>query len=262
MLLTLTLLCAPITVPFLQEVVQEPTPVVLQKVEPRTKVAFPVEASWAGGKTVQHLLGVGVRDKTIFKVKVYALGLYVDPAGAAKALAAWNPQTLGVGTGEGEMKAFYKKVRKDEKFYKALLSGAFSKTMRWVFVRDVDGEDIAEAFADSLEPRLKALEKKERNSKGAEERVAAATKSLAALKSWFTEELEEGTELVFAWHPGGDLVVTQDGKEIGKLTSRHVCHALFDTSLGEDSVTPDARDDFPTGLAGLFSLAATLPSKE
>ena len=134
--------------------------------------------------------------------------------------------------------------------------------MRWVFVRDVDGEDIAEGFADSLQPRLEALKKKERKSKGGEERAAAAVVGLEALKSWFTEELVEGTELVFAWHPGGKLVVTKDGKKVGALASRHVCHALFDTSLGEDSVTPDAREDFPTGLTGLFEAADALVAKD
>ncbi|MDP6942073.1 MAG: chalcone isomerase family protein [Planctomycetota bacterium] len=213
------------------------------KVEPRTELEFAQVATWPGSKTSQTLLGVGVRDKTFLRVKVYALGLYVDPVGAAKALDKWQETSV-------------KKMQKDNKFYDALLNGKFSKTMRWVFVRDVDGEDIAEAFEDSLEPRLKTLAKNEKGKKGSEARAAAAKTGLKTLKSWFTEEIEDGQELVFAWHPGGKLIVQLEGKLIGELTSEHVSTALFDTAIGEDTVAEDAREDFPTGVSMMFEIAS------
>ncbi|MDP7246266.1 MAG: chalcone isomerase family protein [Planctomycetota bacterium] len=214
------------------------------KIEPRTELEFAQVATWPGSKTSQTLLGVGVRDKTFFRVKVYALGLYVEPVGAAKALEKWKETSV-------------KKMKKDNKFYDALLNGKFSKTMRWVFVRDVDGEDIAEAFEDSLEPRLKTLAKNEKGKKGAEARASSAQEGLKTLKSWFKKEIEDGHELVFAWHPGGELIVRLEGKVLGELSSEHVCTALFDTAIGEDTVAEDAREDFPTGIAMMFEEATS-----
>ncbi len=212
-------------------------------IEPRTDIEFANSAVWPGSKTAQSLMGVGVRDKTFLRVKVYALGLYVDPIGANKALAKWKDTSV-------------KKVQKDNKYYDALLNGDFSKTLRWVFVRDVDGEDIGDAFEDSLEPRLADLAKAGKAKKGNEERVAAGEAGLKKLKSWFTKELEDGHELVFAWHPGGKLTVRHEGKVIGELVSHNVCVALFDTAIGEDTVADDARDDFANGRARIAEHAA------
>jgi hypothetical protein len=212
-------------------------------VEPRTEIEFANSAVWPGSKTAQTLMGVGVRDKTFLRIKVYALGLYVEPTAAAKALSKWE----GVES---------KKLRKDDKFYDALLNGDFSKTMRWVFVRDVDGEDIAEAFADSLEPRLKKFAADEKDKKGAEDRAKAAQAGLTTLKSWFTKEIEDGHELVFSWHKGGKLIARLEGKLLGEFTSQHVCVALFDTAIGEDTVAEDAREDFPNGCARVFEHAS------
>ena len=75
------------------------------------------------------LLGIGLRTKTILKVKVYAIGLYV----ADSALS-------------GPLKD---KIGKPE-LYQELVAGDFKKKVVMKFVRDVSTEQIRDAFRDAL----------------------------------------------------------------------------------------------------------------
>jgi len=75
------------------------------------------------------LLGVGLRTKTMLKVKVYAIGLYVADS------AISGPLKGKAGTPE---------------LYKELLSGDFKKKIVMKFVRDVSTEQIRDAFRDAL----------------------------------------------------------------------------------------------------------------
>ena len=75
------------------------------------------------------LLGVGLRTKTIAKVKVYAIGLYV----ADSALAG----SLKGKAGTPEM-------------YRELVNGDFKKKIVMKFLRDVSAEQIRDAFREGL----------------------------------------------------------------------------------------------------------------
>lgn len=232
------LAAALLAVPALAQDPSQPVPTVE---EPRSEVEFPRWMDFPGGKQPLHLLAVGLRTKTIFAVKVYAFGLYLDARAAAAALRDYR----GLRP---------KDRRKSRAFYRALLNGDFSKGLRWVMTRDVDGEDIAEAFAESLEPRL---EKLARSAKP--EVVAADRAALARFKTFFSDELEEGTELVFAWHPGGRLVTRIGGKVMGEVKSHNLALALFDVYLGSDPISEDAKEAFADALPGFLDLAAGLP---
>lgn len=210
--------------------------------EPSTEVAFPQWLVFPGAKTELHLLDLGVRTKTIFAVKVYAFGLYLEARPAAKALAAWQDVDV-------------KKRRKDEGLFRSILDADFAKGLRWVMVRDVDGADIAEAFQESLEPRLRALAK---TAKADE--VEAAKQALTTFKGYFGAELTEGTELVFAWQPGGRLVTQVGGKVLGEVRSRHLCQALFDVYLGTDPISADAKQAFADAVPAFVRMAAALPA--
>src|SRR5688572_21188123 len=107
--------------------------------EPNTKVPFPVELQTPAG--VQALAGTGVRTRTMLQVKVYAFGLYVDPAGARTGLAAWRGKSAN-------------DLNHDETLYRELLRGTFPMTMRLVMTRDVGGSQMAEAFDGALAPRV------------------------------------------------------------------------------------------------------------
>ena len=82
-----------------------------------------------------QLLGVGLRTKTFLKVKVYAVGLYVDPAG----LAAYRTQTSSAA------------------FFQRLVWGDFRREIRMKFVRaSVTADQIRGAFREGLEGADKA----------------------------------------------------------------------------------------------------------
>jgi hypothetical protein len=75
------------------------------------------------------LLGVGLRTKTVLKVKVYAIGLYVADSASAGALKskAGSPQ-----------------------LYPELVNGDFKKKVIMKFVRDVSQNQIRDAFRETL----------------------------------------------------------------------------------------------------------------
>ena len=75
------------------------------------------------------LFGIGLRTKTIAKVKVYAIGLYVADSAIA-----------------GPLKD---KAGKPE-LYRELVAGDFKKRVVLKFVRDVSAEQIRDAFRDVL----------------------------------------------------------------------------------------------------------------
>src|SRR5687768_14645066 len=87
---------------------------------PHVSADFPSELRTPAG--IQLLAGTGVRTRTVFKVKVYTFGLYVDAEGARKALAQWR------GKSAAELSA-------DPSVYHALLTGSFPMTVRLVMSR-------------------------------------------------------------------------------------------------------------------------------
>jgi hypothetical protein len=104
------------------------TPVLAQEVaEPKSGVKFATKS----GDT--SLLGVGLRTRTMLKVKVYAVGFYVADSALAGPLASHKGKT--------EAPAFYKE----------LVSGDFGKQIVMKFVRDVTTDQIRGAFRGSLQ---------------------------------------------------------------------------------------------------------------
>jgi len=91
--------------------------------EPKTNTKFAVK----DGDTT--LLGVGLRTKTMLKVKVYAIGLYVADAELS------GPLKGKAGTLE---------------LYRELVNGDFKKKVVMKFVRDVSTNQIRDAFRESL----------------------------------------------------------------------------------------------------------------
>ena len=91
--------------------------------EPKSGTKFTVK----DGDT--SLLGVALRTKTIARVKVYAIGLYVADSAIA------GPLKGKAGTPE---------------MYRELVNGDFKKKVVMKFLRDVSTEQIRDAFRDSL----------------------------------------------------------------------------------------------------------------
>ncbi len=205
---------------------QDAPPAVETVEEPDTEVKFPVALTVA--KDTDHeLCGVGVRVKKKFfmNFKVYALGFYIDEETALPALRE----------AAGDLSV--KKLEKSKAFRKALLADGkkgFGRTIRLVMVRDVDADDMAEAFEDSLWPRMKDA------AETTEER-AAAKAALDKFRSFFEKEAEEDQVMDFTWLPGDKLQATVDGKGFALVKDKYLCGALFDVYLGDDPISSKAK---------------------
>jgi len=222
--------------------IQEGSPELIK--EPKSKVPFEswsrfttgAEREKAEDQPVLTLTGTGLRTKTIFAVKVYAVGMYVEAAGVQEALSKWKGKKAS-------------ELAKDEGFYKALLGAPVTKSLRLVMTRDVDGEDMGEAFSDSLGPRV------DRAVKGLEEAKAkAARANMKTFKGVFSmDELAEETEIIFTWLPKGGLVTTIDGKPQGVLDAPVLSRALFDIYFDKDPISDKAKVSLVGRVPGILT---------
>ncbi|MDG1498802.1 MAG: chalcone isomerase family protein [Planctomycetota bacterium] len=204
--------------------------------EPETEVEFPISLivlpKTEKRKEVKHdLSGMGVRVKTKFFMdfEVYALGFYMDEE---RGLAALKEPAANLSVS---------KLEESKEFRKALLGDGFGKTMRLVMVRDVDADDMAEAFDDVLWPRMKD------RSEG-EKELSAAKIALKKFKDLFEKEAEEDQVLDFTWIPGGEMYAVVDGKRHPVVKSAALCWALFDAFVGDDPISKDAKENIFTAL--------------
>ena len=200
--------------------------------ERESGVAFPLALTPPGGATPHWLMGTGIRQRTIFRVKVYAFGLYVDADAARAALAAFAGSTAEA-------------LGRDERFTRRLLDLDFGMALRLVMTRTVSGGDVADAFDEALRPRMPRA--------GGGPAGADAAAALATLRGYLdVDEVRRGAEIVFACGPAGRLAMTVDRAERPPIESRALCRALFDVYLGDDPIEPDGRRNLMAGFAGLL----------
>ena len=74
-------------------------------------------------------------------VKPYSIGLYVDPNGAAKALARFKGLSIG-------------SLVEDEGFFKSIITGSFDRVIVLVFARSIGESMLRNAFTSALKGRL------------------------------------------------------------------------------------------------------------
>ncbi len=248
MLLTATLLL-PLTASPATAALAPPQPVPVQDVETakegESKHRYPVtikstlseaDAKKEGAKPQDlALLGLAIREKTIFNVNVYSYVVYADSAFVEKDLAAWKGKNA-------------KALGKDSALYTKLLQPNGTKELRMRFCRDVDAEDIVEAFEDSLEPRILSRRKAMEGSK------ADKLKDLTTFRGFFSlDELKEGNELRFTWHPDGTLCTVVNGERKPDLKSQDLAWAMFDVYLGDDPISKSGKKDLVSRLPGLLA---------
>jgi hypothetical protein len=200
--------------------------------EPSSGVAFPATLSVPGDGS-HTLMGTGIRTRTILRVKVYAFGLYVDPEAAREALVSFAGRDA-------------RALQRDESFYGALLELSFPMTLRLVMTRDVEGEDMAEAFDDQLRPRV--IQAAARNMPGGEA-------ALDTFRGYFSVgEMTKDTELLFTCTPDGTLSSWVKGTPNPQLSSPALCWALFDVYLGPRPISADGKRSLVAGFPDLLAM--------
>lgn len=186
-----------------------------------------VKTADAGNEDVKplklDLLGLAIREKTIFNVNVYSYVIYMDQATVKADLGKWK------GTSA-------KKAGKDKALFAKLLTQSGTKELRLRFCRKVDAEDIVDAFEDSLRPRILKLKK---GQKGTD---AEKLKNLTSFRKFFTlDKLKKGNELRFTWHPDGTLSTVVTGERKTDLLAPELCKALFDVYIGSDPISKSGK---------------------
>ena len=183
------------------------------------------------------LMGLGIREKTIFNVNVYSYVLYVDRAFVQKDLASYKGKKT-------------KTVEKDKALFKTLLTQNTTKELRMRFCRNVDAEDVVEAFEDSLKPRMLKLKK---GLKGTE---ADKLKTLQTFRGFFSlDKLKEDMELRFTWHPDGSMSTVVNGERSPDITDPTLAQALFGVYLDEDPISSSGKKKLVRRLPGLLDAA-------
>jgi hypothetical protein len=167
-------------------------------VEPRTGVRFTTRQAGLS------LLGVGVRTKSIFRVKVYAIGLYVADAALAGPLAA------------------HKGKLDTPEFYRDLVWGDFDKRIVMRFVRDVTREQVQENFREAL-PSVDPA------------RLDVFASHMVATRA--------GQEYVIRWAPGGVLETSFGGRPNPPIADKDFAAAVFGIWLRERPIQADIKRD-------------------
>jgi len=164
--------------------------------EPKSGVKF---AAKSGDMS---LLGVGLRTKTMLKVKVYTVGLYVADSALAGPLAAHK--------GKANTPAFYKE----------LVWGDFGKQIVMKFTRGVSTDQIRGAFRESL--------------------AGAEASKLNQFLGCFGDT-KEGEEYVLTWKPGGILATKVAGVDKPEIADKTFAAAVFGIWLGEKAIQDDIK---------------------
>jgi hypothetical protein len=140
----------------------------------------------------------------MLKVKVYAIGLYVDDAALAGPLAAHKGKTAS------------------PEFYRDLVWGDFPKHVVLKLVRDVSTSQIQGAFREAL---------------------GSANKARVDQFASYFGDTKIGQEYVIRWAPGGTLETTVAGVAKPPIADKDFAAAVFGIWLGDKPIQDDIKKD-------------------
>ncbi len=165
------------------------------------EVAEPKSGTKFGAKDGDtSLLGVGLRTRTIAKVKIYAIGFYVADSAIA------GPLKGKAATPE---------------LYRQVVTGDFKKKVVMKFLRSVSGEQIRDAFSDSLK--------------------SSGVKS----DEWiaYFNDIRSGQECAIGWTPGVGLETKVAGADKPAINDKALASAIFAIWLGDKPIQDDIKRD-------------------
>lgn len=192
---------------------------VLTKTENATGVQFPITFNDAG-----TLHGTGVRLMGGL-VRVYALGLYADRSALRDALSNWK------GFSREE-------ILSSDALWDSVcdVKASFTRTFRFVVVREVGGKHMRTGFERGLAPRVAKAVKKGRCKPSECKR---ATKKFADMFLG-VGTMKVGSEAVVVLD-GDKVSLTIDGRLMGEVRNPQLSWAMADMFLGGNAVAPTLR---------------------
>eukprot|EP00316_Scyphosphaera_apsteinii_P009092 CAMPEP_0119335536 /NCGR_PEP_ID=MMETSP1333-20130426/89796_1 /TAXON_ID=418940 /ORGANISM="Scyphosphaera apsteinii, Strain RCC1455" /LENGTH=253 /DNA_ID=CAMNT_0007346109 /DNA_START=23 /DNA_END=784 /DNA_ORIENTATION=+ len=168
----------------------------------------------------QQLIGGGTRLKYNV-VKIYAVGVYMDAAGAKRALKPY----LGLAAGA---------LQKQAGFYKAVIEARFAKALLLYFHRSVGSSAVVDALRDSLAPRLKA---------------PSLAKFREVLQQMLGDSVPKGSQLFFSCRGDNLHMSVSSSSSPLLMQDKTICAALFDVYLGSSPISMQAKEGFTLGFA-------------
>ena len=199
-------------------------------IEPHTGIRFPATLTPPGDTAPQWLAGAGVQQATLFRINVYAFGLYVDREAARAALADYAGRPAA-------------RLAEDGEFYRHLLELEFAMSLRLVLA----GADIARAFDEELRPRLQ----RRQQDTGA----TADSSPLRRIRGYFAmDRLRKRAEILFCYRPPERLAVVVARTAHKPLHSRILCEVLFDLYLGTDALSEQGRRNVIAGFPAMLAV--------
>lgn len=206
--------------------------------EPNTGIVFPATLSPDGEELT--LGTVGVRKRFLFSV--YAFGIYFHESNAREELNRWDTYDMD-------------ELRTNLSFYNAIISSQFSKAVRMVLHRAVNGNDLRIAFEESLGPRVRHFG--EIYSKGHNKVNARKiqTNGLVALKDFQEQfaggKMPKGTEIIIK-NTGHTLVTYINQQQLKSIECHSLCSAFFDVFLGAQPISNPSKDLFAMRISLLI----------
>ncbi|GBF91104.1 chalcone-flavanone isomerase [Raphidocelis subcapitata] len=207
--------------------------------DPKSNASFPLaQRFWEGEE--MHCLGSGTRVKKVLVVgvQVYSIAVYAEGERAAK--------ELGIRARGGFFEG-------DGDYCAALLDGAFGKAVVFKLLRDISGQQFAEAIDEALGPRMK---------------LTGEGGALADFSAFFsTRQLPKDTQIALVWPlapPGHDVqlqgLVVPPGAGVDlettapqlRISSPGLARALFELYLGDGSIVPEGRAEWARGARALL----------
>ncbi|XP_077254228.1 chalcone-flavanone isomerase family protein [Tasmannia lanceolata] len=198
-------------------------------VESKAGISFPTIL-----KDTQHLLGIGMRKKSIMGLKnidVYAFGVYADDSDI-KSLLSEKYGTLSVSELKG-----------NKNFNDDILDRDLCMTVRLQIVYGrLSIRSVRSAFEESVGSRLQKFS-------GSDNKEL-----LQRFTSQFRDEyrLPPRTIIDLSRERGHILRTTIDGKEVGSIESKLLCRSIFDLYIGEDPFDRHAKENIEIALASLL----------
>ncbi|KAK4532932.1 hypothetical protein CCYA_CCYA14G3789 [Cyanidiococcus yangmingshanensis] len=169
-------------------------------------------------------------------VRVYYVGLYVDPVGARKALL---PEYQGRDSSS---------ICTDAEFWKLFRSFRHSLVMH--VIRSVDAKHVVQGLERGISRRLRYAKNKLHMS---DDRP-----KLAELKSYLLSlgQIPENSQIRFAiLDDGNSLLIELNSDVVGYVEScPALCYAIDDVFLGVKPVSPDAKQSFCVGMESIVQL--------
>lgn len=165
-------------------------------------------------------------------VKVYAVGIYVDPTLAKSALADWHGfSATDIASAKPLWDAFCSP------------KAPFTRTVRLIVVRDVAGTHFQNGFERAVLPRVKQA------SAGGNCRPAEVKRLAKKFCAFFAGvgKMKIGSEIRIT--VDGELVTLYvDGRTLGDVRCAQLAWAVLDMYVGDESVVPGLKDNVAIGL--------------